>query len=122
MSNVTIETEAPAAAQSDVEVKPKKMVKRAKAAKTRKATGNKPAAKPRRKRAHKTASETGNKKTEVIAMMSRGKGAPLAEIVAVTGWQKHTVRGFVSILRNKGGHNIESSKNAAGERTYKIAR
>jgi hypothetical protein len=39
-----------------------------------------------------------------------------------TGWQKHTVRGFVSILGSKGGETIETSKNADGERTYSIAR
>jgi len=32
------------------------------------------------------------------------------------------VRGFVSILGSKGGQKIESSKNAAGERSYRIAR
>ena len=37
-----------------------------------------------------------------------------------TGWQKHTVRGFVSILGSKGGQKIESSKNAAGERSYRL--
>ena len=30
--------------------------------------------------------------------------------------------GFVSILGKKGGEKIESSKNAAGERTYKIGK
>jgi hypothetical protein len=39
-----------------------------------------------------------------------------------TGWQKHTVRGFVSVLSSKGGEKIASLKNAAGERTYKIGR
>jgi Protein of unknown function (DUF3489) len=68
------------------------------------------------------ASERSNKKAEVIAMMKRAKGATLAEIMQATRWQKHTVRGFVSILGSKGGHSIQSSKNAAGERTYKIAR
>ena len=55
-------------------------------------------------------------------MMKRSKGVSLAEIVAATGWQKHTVRGFVSILGSKGGEKIESSKDANGERTYKIAK
>ncbi len=55
-------------------------------------------------------------------MMKRAKGAILAEIMAVTKWQAHTVRGFVSILGSKGGEKIESSKNAAGERTYKIGK
>ena len=63
-----------------------------------------------------------NKKAEVIAMMKRAKGATLAEIMKATGWQPHTVRGFVSILGSKGGETIESSKNAAGERTYKIGK
>jgi predicted transcriptional regulator len=57
-----------------------------------------------------------------MAMMKRAKGATLAEIMENTGWQKHTVRGFVSILGSKGGEKVESSKNAAGERTYRIAK
>ena len=40
--------------------------------------------------------------------------------MAATEWQARTVRGFGSILGRKGGDKIESSKNAAGERTYKI--
>ena len=46
-------------------------------------------------------------------MMKRAKGATLPEIMKATGWQPHTVRGFVSILGGKGGEKIESSKNAA---------
>ena len=68
------------------------------------------------------ASDRTNKKAEVIGMMKRAKGATLAEIMAITGWQRHTVSGFVSILGSKGGEKIGSSKNAAGERTYKIVK
>ncbi len=95
---------------------PKKNAPKAK--KTAKAA--KPA-KPARK-APKPAAERSNKKADVIAMMKRAKGVTLAEIMEATGWQKHTVRGFVSILGSKGGETIESSKNAAGERTYRIAK
>ena len=70
----------------------------------------------------KKAADRSNKKAEVIAMMKSAKGAILTEIMAATGWQAHTVRGFVSILGSKGGHTIESSKSASGERTYKIAK
>ncbi|HEY7335054.1 MAG TPA: DUF3489 domain-containing protein [Bryobacteraceae bacterium] len=63
-----------------------------------------------------------NKKAEVIALMKRPKGVTLAEIMEATGWQKHTVRGFVSILGSKGGEEIESAKNATGERTYRIGK
>jgi hypothetical protein len=83
----------------------------------------KPAKKTARaKKAGKPAAERNNKKAEVITLMKRAKGATLAEIMAVTKWQAHTVRGFVSILGSKGGEKIESSKNAAGERTYKIVK
>jgi Protein of unknown function (DUF3489) len=53
--------------------------------------------------------------------MKRAKGATSAEIMAATGWQAHTVRGFVSLLGSKGGEKIESAKNEADERTYRIA-
>ena len=46
--------------------------------------------------------------------------ATLAEIMSATGWRKHTVRGFVSILGKKGEAKVESFANASGERTYKI--
>jgi hypothetical protein len=96
--------------------KPKGARKPAKKAKSAKKAGRakKPVAKPKADRT--------NKKAEVIAMMKRAKGATLAEIMKLTGWQPHTVRGFVSILGSKGGEKIESSKNAAGERTYKIGK
>ena len=50
------------------------------------------------------------------------RSAKLAEIMDAAGWQAHTVRGFVSILGSKSGEKIESSRNAAGERTYRIAK
>jgi hypothetical protein len=84
----------------------------------------KPAKKARsaRKQISQAKGDRANKKAEVIAMMKRAKGATLPEIMKSTGWQPHTVRGFVSILGSKGGEKIESSKNAAGERTYKIGK
>ena len=100
------------------EAKPKKPAKDRKPAKKVKAAKK---AAPRAKAGDKDAERT-NKKAEVIAMMKRAKGATLAEIMATTGWQAHTVRGFVSILGSKGGETIESSKNASGERTYRIVK
>lgn len=104
-------------AESKQSARAAKTPKAAKSAK--KAKGAKKAA-PAKKGADK--GEPSNKKAEVIAMMKRAKGATLAEIMEAAGWQKHTVRGFVSILGSKGGEQIESSKNAAGERVYKIAK
>ena len=115
MSNSTIDSangNTPETAAAPAQAKRERKAKKAKAAK--KARGKKPAAKPKADRA--------NKKAEVVAMMKRAKGATLAEIMKATGWQPHTVRGFVSILGSKGGEKIDSSKNAAGERTYKIGK
>ena len=80
----------------------------------------KTAGRARAQKSAKGAEERSNKKAEVIAMMKRAKGVTLSEIVEATGWQKHTVRGFVSILGSKGGQKIESLKNAAGERSYRL--
>jgi uncharacterized protein DUF3489 len=105
-------------ADSQPAAKHQKRAKSSKPAKKANAKKSKPAA----KKVGTPAAEQSNKKAAVIAMMKRAKGATLAEIVEATGWQAHTVRGFDSILGSKGGEKIESSKNAPGERTYKIAK
>ena len=121
MSNATIEAPA-AVAPPEPETKPKKPAKSAKrakkAARKAKPADKKSAAKP----TAKPTAERSNKKAEVIALMKRAKGATLGEIGGLTGWQNHTIRGFVSILGKKGEHNIESSKNDKGERTYRITK
>ena len=115
MSTFTIESEN--TSKSELAAAPTTKGGR-KVGKKAKSTKKAPAAK---KPAGKSADRS-NKKAEVIAMMKRAKGATLAEIMATTGWQRHTIRGFASILGSKGGEKIDSSKNAAGERTYKIAK
>ncbi len=93
--------------------KPKKEAKGAKPAKKTKAAKK---ATPAKNAARKPKTDRTNKKAEVIALMQLAKGATLDEIMKATDWQRHTVRGFVSTLGSKGGHKIESSKNAAGDR------
>ena len=55
-------------------------------------------------------------------MIGRTKGSTLAEIMTATAWQAHSVRGFVSTAGKKHGVKIESSKNEAGDRVYRIAK
>jgi uncharacterized protein DUF3489 len=60
----------------------------------------------------------GSKKAEVIDLMRRSQGATLAEIMELTGWQAHTVRGFVSgTLIKKLGLKVESYRSEEKERT-----
>ena len=107
----------------DTEKTPDTSAPRAKGTRTA-AKKAKPAKKVRqpKKAASKPHADRSNEKAEVIALMKRARGATLAEIVAFTGCQKHTVRGFVSILGSKGSEKVDSSKNEAGERTYCIAK
>ena len=63
----------------------------------------------------------GSKKGEVIDLMRRAQGATLSEIMELTGWQAHTVRGFVSgTLIKKLGLNVESFRSNEKERTYRV--
>ena len=58
-------------------------------------------------------------KAEVIAMLQRKGGATLDEIMKTTDWQKHTVRGFISILGSKGGMKVTSTRRESdGARGY----
>jgi hypothetical protein len=63
----------------------------------------------------------GSKKSDVIDLMRRSQGATLAEIMELTGWQAHTVRGFVSgTLIKKLSLNVESFRSNEKERTYRV--
>ena len=84
----------------------------------KKATSGKKAA-PARKGGKEA--RDGSKKAEVLELMRRAKGATLQEIMKTTGWQAHTVRGFVSgTLIKKHGLKVESFRPDGKERTYRI--
>ncbi|MCU1274538.1 MAG: hypothetical protein JWO48_1969 [Bryobacterales bacterium] len=74
--------------------------------------------------AHKDAAQKvreGSKQAEVIDLLRRSQGATLAEIMELTGWQAHTVRGFVSgTLIKKLGLEVESFRSNEKERTYRV--
>jgi hypothetical protein len=47
----------------------------------------------------------------------------MAEIAKATDWQNHSIRGFISgNLMKKMDLPVESFKNEAGERTYRLAK
>ena len=62
-----------------------------------------------------------SKQVQVIAMLKRPEGTTIANICEATGWQQHTVRGtFAGAFKKKLGLDITSTKEAGGERTYRI--
>ena len=61
-----------------------------------------------------------SKGAKILALIGRPKGATRNEIMKATGWQPHSVRGYVSLAAKKHKLKIESVKNEAGDRVYKI--
>ena len=56
----------------------------------------------------------------MIAMLSVPKGATLGQLVTLTGWQEHSVRGVMSgTIKKKLGYKI-TSKKVGAERVYHI--
>jgi hypothetical protein len=69
-----------------------------------------------------TTAREGSKKALVLSLLRRKGGATLAEIAEATAWQCHSIRGFISgTVAKKLGFKVESSKNEANGRTYRIA-
>jgi uncharacterized protein DUF3489 len=100
-----------AAAQS----KPVKKVRdRPKVSAAKKASIAKPVGKSSRKAA------AGSKQDRVIALLQRPGGATLDNLVKATGWQPHSVRGFLAgTVRKKLKLQLQSQK-VDGRRTYRI--
>ena len=62
-----------------------------------------------------------SKQALVIGLLQRPEGATIAQIMEATGWQQHTCRGTLAgTLKKRLGLTIHSSKEAGGQRVYRI--
>jgi Protein of unknown function (DUF3489) len=53
----------------------------------------------------------GTKQAQMIELLERPEGATVEQIAAVTGWQKHTIRGAISgALKKKLGLKVEATR------------
>ena len=60
------------------------------------------------------------KHAQVVAMLQDRAGTTIAAIMAATGWQQHSVRGFLAgVVRKKLGLNLVSEPGEGG-RVYRI--
>jgi hypothetical protein len=74
----------------------------------------------RRQIAHQHQPRPNSKKARVLGLLSAPNGTTIATIMRSTGWQPHTVRGFLTaVVRKKLGLRLESEK-AKSERVYRI--
>ena len=91
---------------------------RTKAKAGKKATPAKKAPKSAKKA---TGARDGSKTATILEMLKRHGGATAQELLKATGWQPHSLRGFISgTLGKKMGLTVESSKAEDGERTYSV--
>lgn len=64
----------------------------------------------------------GTKLAAIIDAMRHPGGATIAQMMAGTGWQAHTVRGAISgMVRKRLGYEVVTEKGADGHRAYRIA-
>src|SRR5207245_9148657 len=68
----------------------------------------------------KLTSRSDTKHSQIVAMLRAPAGATIAAIMTATGWQQHSVRGFLAgVVRKKLGLNLISEQTDKG-RLYRI--
>ena len=83
-----------------------------------------PAAKPSQQAAgdlKAKKADPGSKQSRVIAMLQSPTGATIAAMMKATGWQQHSVRGFLAGVVRKRLKLKLGSKKVDGNRVYQIA-
>jgi hypothetical protein len=68
----------------------------------------------------KPAVQPNTKHNQIVALLRRSAGATIAALMVATGWQQHSVRGFLAgVVRKKLGLNLVSEQTEKG-RVYRI--
>jgi hypothetical protein len=137
-TNMIANIEETAAPQAAATAEPPKATKKASVAKrarnvapakakgSKKASPTKKAPKSTKKargssKAAKKGVRKGSKTETILELLKRPGGATSKELMKATGWQAHSVRGFISgTLGKKMGLTVTSAKSEDGERTYSI--
>lgn len=87
--------------------------------KARKAASE-PARKPRPRSAAETHERRDSKRARIIAMLQTPAGATIEAMTRASGWQQHSVRGFLAgVVRKKLKLKLRSDK-IDSQRTYRI--
>ena len=108
---------------------PQSKASNAKAAKAPKAKKQFQKARQPKNKAPDDAASASNSKTvnmtkasQCFALLRRKDGAAIAELMTATGWQSHSVRGFLSgAVKRKLGLTVTSAVGQDGIRRYRVA-
>jgi hypothetical protein len=57
---------------------------------------------------------------QIVELLSRPAGASIAEMMKATGWQAHSIRGFMSGHLKKLGRSVQSGLDEGGTRRYRM--
>ena len=61
------------------------------------------------------------KHDRILTLLNRREGATIPELMEATGWQQHSVRGFLAgTIKKKLGFTLSSSKPVGETRRYRI--
>jgi hypothetical protein len=68
-----------------------------------------------------SASRRGSKAATVITLLKAKRGTTIPEMMNATGWQSHSVRGFIAgSLRTRHGLEVISEKRDGEDRRYRL--
>jgi hypothetical protein len=71
----------------------------------------------------KAVAREGSKKARILSLLKQSKGATLPDLMSETGWQAHSVRGFISgHVVKRMGLKVNSTRRSGGQRSYHIIR
>ncbi len=71
--------------------------------------------------AGRTSGRGGTKTEKILALLKRPGGTTLKELTKATGWQPHSVRGFLSgVITKKLKLKVASAKDESGVRRYSV--
>ena len=71
---------------------------------------------------HKAVARTGTKSETLVSLLRRKQGVSIAEMMSATGWQAHSIRGFLAgALKKRLGQPLTTTVSKSGERRYHVA-
>ena len=77
--------------------------------------------KPGAKKSKTSAPRPGTQTAKILRLLKRPNGASLRELTKATGWQPHSVRGFLSgVLKTKMRLKLTTAKRQDSQRAYRV--